>query len=219
MSRRLVLLRHGQTDWNAIGRGQGHADVEINDLGHDQAAAAAPVIAAYEPSALWTSDLARARQTAAYVAKECGLETVLDARFREFDLGQRTGLTMAEYAETFPAEYADFRAGHFTAVPGGETSEDVSRRFTAGLRDVVTALSPGETGVVVSHGAALKVATIALLGWPVGHSTGFQGLDNCGWVVLDELEDLTDLRVDQGNFRLAAWNLTAPSAPATPPRT
>ncbi|QIX27379.1 histidine phosphatase family protein [Nocardioides sp. JQ2195] len=209
MSRRLVLLRHGQTDWNAIGRGQGHADVEINDLGHDQAAAVGPVIAAYAPSMLWSSDLARARQTATYVGKECGLEPQLDARFREFDLGERTGLTMAEYAEQFPAEYADFRAGHFTAVPGGETSTEVALRFRAGLDDVVGALAAGETGVVVSHGAALKVATISLLGWPADHASGFQGLDNCGWVVLDEL-------VEGGRFRLAAWNLTATATPATP---
>lgn len=217
MSRRLVLLRHGQTDWNAIGRGQGHADVEINDVGHDQAAAMAPSVAAYRPAGLWSSDLARARQTATYVGKECGLEPRLDARFREFDLGGRTGLTMAEYAERFPSEYADFRAGLFTAVPGGETSEQVAGRFGAGLADVITALGPDDTGVVVSHGAALKVAVIALLGWPAALSSGLQGLDNCGWVVLDELDDLNALDgpngrngKEPGRFRLAAYNLTPP---------
>lgn len=203
MSRRLVLLRHGQTDWNAIGRGQGHSDVELNGIGHDQAVRVAPAVAAYRPAQVWSSDLARARQTAAYVAKECGLDPVMDTRFREFDLGQRTGLTMDEYADRFPVEYADFRAGHFTAVPGGETATEVVLRFRAGLEDLLAALGAGETGVVVSHGAALKVAVIDLLGWPADLASGLRGLDNCGWVVLDELED-------GGRFRLAAYNLTAP---------
>ncbi|WP_067432592.1 histidine phosphatase family protein [Nocardioides jensenii] len=206
MSRRLVLLRHGQTAWNAIGRGQGHADVELDDTGHEQASAVAASIAAYSPAALWSSDLARARQTAAYVAKETGLDARLDARFREFDLGARTGLTMAEYAEQFPAEYAEFRAGHFTAVRGGETSDQVASRFVDGVSEVVGSLEAGETAVVVAHGAALKVAVIALLGWPASLGSGFQGLDNCGWAVLNELDD-------GGRFRLAGYNLTASPTP------
>lgn len=207
MSRRLVLLRHGQTDWNAIGRGQGHADVEINDLGHDQASAAAPLVAAYRPSVVWSSDLARARQTASYVGKECGLEPRLDARLREFDLGERTGLTMAQFADAFPNEYAEFVTGQHPAVPGAETTDQVVARFEAALGEVVAALAPGESAVVVAHGAALKVATTALLGWPAALGSGLKGLENCGWVVLDELDDT-------GRFRLAAWNLTASLAPA-----
>ncbi|KQZ66435.1 histidine phosphatase family protein [Nocardioides sp. Root151] len=206
MTRRLVLLRHGQTAWNAIGRGQGHADVELDDTGHEQASAVAPYVAAYAPTVLWSSDLARARQTAAYVSKETGLDARLDERFREFDLGARTGLTMAEYAEQFPAEYADFRAGHFTAVPGGETTADVVSRFADGLDDVVAGLDAGECGVVVAHGAALKVALMAALNWPGEQASGLQGLDNCGWAVLEELDE-------GGRFRLAAYNLIARPTP------
>ncbi|MDN5896103.1 MAG: histidine phosphatase family protein [Nocardioides sp.] len=200
--RRLILLRHGRTAWNVIGRGQGHTDVELDGIGHEQAAAAAPVVAAYQPSMLWSSDLARARQTTAYVAKETGLDPRFDERFREFDLGQRTGLTMEEYAEQFPVEYADFTAGRFTAVPGGETVEELSRRFGSGLADLLISLAAGETGLLVTHGAALKVAIMHLLGWPGDHGSGLQGLDNCGWVLLDELHD-------GGRFRLSAYNLTA----------
>lgn len=206
MSRRLVLLRHGQTAWNLEGRAQGHTDVELDDTGHRQAATVAPLLASYRPSLLYCSDLARARQSAAYVGKECGLDLVLDARLREFDLGERTGLTMAEYAEQFPAGYADFRAGHVSAVRGGETTEGVATRFGAALSDVLAALGPGETGVVVAHGAALKVGVVLLLGWSADHAAGLQTLANCGWVVLDELHD-------GGRFRLAAYNVTTSTTP------
>lgn len=199
-ARRLVLVRHGQTAWNAIGRGQGHSDVELDDLGHEQARAAAPSLATYQPALLWSSDLARARQTAAHVAKETGLDPRYDDRLREFDLGERTGLTMSDYAERFPEEYAAFRAGDFAAVPGMETVADVRRRLAPTLSEFLDALGAGQTGMAVSHGTALRVAIIHLLGWPDEAVNDLRGLDNCGWAVLDEAPG--------GRFRLAAYNLT-----------
>lgn len=200
-SRRLVLVRHGRTAWNAIGRGQGHTDVELDDVGHEQARAAAPRLATYQPSLLWSSDLARARQTAAYVAKETGLDPEYDARLREFDLGERTGLTMDEYATTFPEEYAAFRAGVFKAVPGAETAQDVRRRVAPALSAFLAVLDGGRTGMLISHGTALRVAIAHLLGWPGETMNDLSGMTNCGWVVLDEARE--------GRFRLAAYNLTA----------
>ena len=76
--RRLVLLRHGRTEWNDTGRAQGHADVPLDETGEAQAKAVAPVLAALAPVAVWSSDLARAAGTAAVVAAEAGLEPVLD---------------------------------------------------------------------------------------------------------------------------------------------
>lgn len=200
--RRLLLMRHGQTFWNAIGRGQGHSDIELDDVGHTQSALAAPVVAAYQPVTLWSSDLARCRQTAAYVAQKCGLDPVYDARLREFDLGERTGLTMAEFAGRFPEEHAAFRAGRFEAVPGGETVIHVATRMAAVLDEARAGLAPGETAIVLSHGAALKVALAALLAWPAEAASSVHGLDNCGWAVVDEI-------ADGGRMRLAAYNLTA----------
>ena len=97
--RRLVLLRHGQTAWNKAGRVQGQLDAELDDTGRRQAAETAPVIAAMGPVALWSSDSLRARDTAAYVAKESGLDPTYDARLREYYLAERQGLTHTEYAE------------------------------------------------------------------------------------------------------------------------
>lgn len=204
--RRLVLLRHGQTAWNAERRAQGHSDVEIDATGHAQAAAVAPHIAAMKPRLLRTSDLARARQTASYVASATGLEAEPDPRLREFHLGERTGMTMPEYAAAHPEEYRAFRSGRYDVVPGGETVPQVVTRVVAAARDALADLGPGECGVLVGHGGALKVSVLALLGLPEGAVTSVQGLDNCGWV---ELHDSGD----GGRLRLAAYNRVAPEAP------
>jgi len=184
--RRLVLLRHGRTAWNAEGRIQGQLDVEIDDTGHAQAAAAAPVLAGLRPSLLWSSDSARARQTAAYVAKETGLEPTYDARLREYYLADWQGRTHAEVASLLPGELAQFRAGDFDVVPGGETAAEVSARVIAALTELLAALAPGELGIAVSHGAAIRDAVPVLLGWPVTERAALHGLDNCGWVELDQ---------------------------------
>jgi len=205
---RLVLLRHGRTAWNLELRAQGHADVPLDALGELQAKAVAPVLASYRPVALWSSDLARARQTAACVAAETGLEPVLDARLREFDVGRhRVGLTIDEYAAAHPQEHAALVAGDWGAIPGRETDQDVLDRFLPALASYVGALGEDETGVVVSHGAALRVATAAFLGWPAEMAAGLGGLDNCGWVELER--SASSWHGGAPRWRLRAWNRVA----------
>ena len=202
LRRRLVLLRHGRTAWNHEARAQGHSDIPLDEVGHAQAAATAPYLARPAPSALWTSDLARARETAAYLERATGLVAVVDARLREYDLGERTGMTMAEYAANHPDEYAVFRHGRYDVVPGSETTAQVVARIGAALDEVLASLGAGETAVVVSHGAALKVSVLELLGWPEAQAPTLQGLDNCGWAVLEDTGP-------DGRLRLAAYNRTA----------
>lgn len=198
--RRLVLLRHGRTAWNAAGRAQGHADVELDDLGHEQAAAVAPYLASLAPAALWTSDLARARQTAAYLEKQTRLSATDDDRLREFSVGERTGLTVEEFAERFPAEYAAWSRGDGTArLPGAEVLAEVVARMVPALRDCLAALAPGETGVVVTHGASLKAGVVGLLEWPRELGSSLRGIDNCAWVTVEELGY-------RGRLRMAGYN-------------
>jgi probable phosphoglycerate mutase len=186
--RRLVVLRHGRTAWNAVGRAQGHADVELDELGHEQAAAAAPYLASLEPSALWTSDLARARQTCAHLEKATGLEAAEDARLREFDVGPRQGLTIPEFALRYPEQHANWLSGDGTLrLPGSENHADVEARMLPALRSCLDVLTAGQTGVVVTHGACLKVGVVALLDWPRELATSLRGIDNCAWVTLEEL--------------------------------
>src|SRR3546814_13338598 len=118
MNRRLVLLRHGQTAWNLAGRLQGHHDVELDETGHDQAAAVAPRLAMLEPVALWSSDLSRAMQTAAYLAQECELEPRADPRFREADPGRAAGILKAHYAHAHPVPLAALMAGALSRIAG-----------------------------------------------------------------------------------------------------
>jgi len=198
--RTLVLLRHGETDWNAEGRAQGHTDVPLNAAGRAQAETVAPVLAALRPARLWSSDLARASQTAEYVAAATGLEIEPDARLREYDMGARSGLTLAELAVAFPEEYADRLAGRHTLVVAGEESTDQVRdRVVSALRDCLDALGPGRTGVVVLHGGCLKVGLLGLLGWPWELSGSLQGVENCAYSVLSEHEV-------RGGLRLTSYN-------------
>lgn len=203
--RRLVLLRHGRTEWNDIGRAQGHADVPLDEVGEVQAKEVAPALAALRPVAVWSSDLARAAMTARAVADEAGLEVVLDARLREFAVGSnRTGLTSEQYAAAHPAEHAALMAGDIGSIPGRESDDDVRSRFLPALTSYADALGEGETGIVVSHGAALRVVVPAFLGWrgEVAESLGV--LSNCGWVQLEHATSAWTGGVER--WRLAAWN-------------
>jgi len=210
--RRLVLLRHGRTAWNLEGRAQGHTDVPLDDTGRAQAAAAAPYLALLHPTLLWSSDLARARETASYVEAATGLVATLDPRVREFDVGERAGLTVAEFAAKYPEAHARWASGHITGgVPGAETIEDVTGRMVPALRDMVAALAPGETGVVVTHGACLKVSLVALLGLPVEVDESIFVMDNCGWASVTEHRS--------GRLRLSSYNETAHPGVLTVPGT
>lgn len=203
MTRRLVLLRHGRTAWNAENRAQGHADVDLDGLGHAQARAAAEHLAGLRPVALWSSDLARARQTAEHLGSACGLEVKCDDRLREYDVGERQGLTLEEFASRFPAEHRAWLRGDPTpGVPGAETTAEVATRMRSALGECLLSLERGETGVVVTHGAALKVGVTAVLGWPTDLASTLRVVANCGWVTV-ELEA-------GGRPRLAGYNQNLP---------
>jgi len=207
VNRTLILLRHGRTAWNAAGRAQGHTDVPLDDVGRAQAAGAASAIAALAPVLVRSSDLARAAETADVVAAACGLPVARDPRLREYDVGERAGLTIPEFAAAFPSEHARWAAagGSFESadsVAGAESTSDVLARMLPALRSAFSALAPGETGVVVGHGAALRVALLALLGWDGSASAQLRALDNCGWAAVDD-------SALGGGLRLAAYNRVA----------
>ncbi|HEY0905274.1 MAG TPA: histidine phosphatase family protein [Marmoricola sp.] len=200
---RLVLVRHGQTAWNLDGRAQGHTDTVLDDVGRAQAEAMVPYLCAMAPTAIWSSDLARARQTADHLAAATGLTVHLDSRLREFDVGERAGLTIAEFAEQLPEAHAAWRDGHITGhVPGAETIGQVTARVVPALRDAWAATAAGETTVVVAHGACLRVSLLAFLGWPETLLGSLRGLDNCGWAVVEQTPD-------GRGIRLASYNETA----------
>ncbi len=184
-ARRVVVLRHGRTAWNRIGRAQGQGDVPLDEVGHAQARAAAPLLAALSPARLVSSDLTRAAQTAAYVGEACGLEVELDPRLREFDVGERQGLTWAESVERFPWIADGVGLGERLAgVPGAESDADVAARVVPALEEAAASVGPGQTVVVVTHGAALKLGIGSLLGWDETVVRALAVLDNCHWATL-----------------------------------
>lgn len=201
--RRLVLLRHGQTAWNLSGRAQGHRDIDLDETGRTQAARVAPIIATrYRPVRLVSSDLQRARSTAAMVGQACGLTPSHDAAFREFAIGpNREGTTVPEWRERFPEEYALFKAGRWHEIPGRETEDDVIARFVPELSAVAASLDPGECAVVVTHGSALRRSIVDFLGWPVAVHAGLAGLGNCHWIEVEEY--------GSARWRMVAYNLSA----------
>jgi glucosyl-3-phosphoglycerate phosphatase len=205
-ARTLVLVRHGETDWNAEERAQGHADVPLNAIGHGQAEVVAPVLADLAPSRLWSSDLARALQTAEHIASVTGLPVELDARLREYDMGMRSGLNRTEFAARFPREYAAWLANDSShLVPGEESTHEVQARVVPALRECLAALAWGQTGIVVMHGACLKVGVMGLLDWPWELAASLQGPENCGYCVLSE-------HTDRGRVRLTSYNEKAVGA-------
>ena len=185
-ARRLLLLRHGRTEWNHTRRAQGHADVGLDDVGHEQAQRAAALLAQLAPDRLWSSDLPRAVQTAEHVGRACGLEVELDPRLREFAAGERQGLTLEEALERWPrvAEAVGF-GEQLREIPGAETEDEVWGRVVPAVREHLDALSPGETGIVVTHGAAMKLALCGVLGWPREIVGTLGVLDNCQWCSLE----------------------------------
>ena len=146
---RLLVARHGQSEWNAVGRWQGQADVPLSDEGMRQAAGAGLQLGMFD--AIWSSDLERACLTAAIIAEIIGIGPVLlDARLRETDVGPWQGLTHDEVEAGWPGFLAEHRRPE-----GFEPYDDAADRMIAAFI-AIAAASPGEEVLVISHGGAIR---------------------------------------------------------------
>ena len=173
MPTRVLLVRHGQSEWNALGRWQGQADPPLTDLGRRQASSAARSLGAVD--AVFASDLERAAETALIIAGELGVgPVVLDADLRERDAGEWSGLTRVEIEERWPGYLeapADEHAGFGPSVaprrpPSWEPDDSVLARAIAALRRIHDAVGDGDV-VVVTHGGLIYVLE-GHLGAPFG---------------------------------------------------
>jgi 2,3-bisphosphoglycerate-dependent phosphoglycerate mutase/probable phosphoglycerate mutase len=192
----LILLRHGETDWNAARRMQGQHDIDLNETGRQQAAAAAASVAALRPDVIVSSDLRRAVDTAAAVAAVAGLPVTTDPRLRETSLGRWEGITAQELVADWPAEWDRWRTGsaHFSP-PEGESRWQVAQRGA----EVVAELDAGTASraLLVAHGGFIVGVTGHLLGLPDDTWQNFIGVTNCHWSVLHRF---------RGRWRLHSWN-------------
>ncbi|GAB1645629.1 histidine phosphatase family protein [Krasilnikovia sp. MM14-A1259] len=181
---RLIVWRHGNTDWNAARRVQGQTDVPLNDLGQRQAVDAAELLARLRPAAIVSSDLRRAADTASALAALTGLDVHTDPRLRERYFGPWQGLTMAEVAQARPQEHARWKVGDDVIGDDIETLSDLGKRVADGLQAAADLVPPGATVVAATHGAAARQGIGHLVGWPTEQLRTLRALQNCHWVEL-----------------------------------
>jgi broad specificity phosphatase PhoE len=187
IGRRVVLLRHGRTEWNTTGRWQGHLDSELDETGWEQAERAARLLAVLRPNLLISSDLHRARSTAEVLARTTGLELRQDSDLRETCLGEWQGLSSADIARRWPRELAVWQTGDVSQrPPGGENRLEVAARMTTSLRKALAEVPDGGTLVAVTHGGAARVAIAAFLELEERSWGSIGGLSNCNWSLLGE---------------------------------
>ena len=209
--RHLVLLRHGQTEFNAGSRMQGQLDTDLSDLGRAQAVAAAEVLAKRQPLLIVSSDLRRARDTAVTLADCCDVAVRTDARLRETHLGDWQGMTHQEVDAASPGARQAWREDATWAPHGGESRIDVADRTLPLVAELVA--GEPEWGdddsdrpvVLVAHGGTIAALTAVLLGLPVDSWPVFGGMGNASWTQLSgHGADIGDLR-----WRLDVWNASA----------
>jgi broad specificity phosphatase PhoE len=182
---RVVLIRHGESLWNAAGRWQGQGGPGLSVLGHRQAVATAAFLAEREPDVrrIAASDLPRVVETAAPAAAAFGIEPVLDERLREIDVGWWSGLTTPEVLERDPGGVAAMRAGHDPPRGGAERMADVRIRVSRALDELVD-VCDGGTLLVFSHGGPVRSVVGHLLGLSVAQQATLAGPGNASRTVL-----------------------------------
>lgn len=169
---RVLLIRHGQTDWNMQRRWQGLEPTALNEAGFEQARALAAYLCHRSIRAVYSSDLPRALQTATVLAEALKLQPVVDVRWRELHVGVFQGLNAEECEQRYPAEMLKWRSDdHDFIIPNGESRRALGERALAAWQDIVDQ-PHGPEVAVVSHGGTIHRLLVALL--DVGERAHFQ---------------------------------------------
>jgi broad specificity phosphatase PhoE len=216
--RRLVMLRHGQTEYNAGSRMQGQLDTDLTDLGRAQAVAAAEILAKRQPLLIVSSDLRRAYDTAAALGERSGFPVAVDTRLRETHLGDWQGLTHSEVDAIAPGARLAWRDDARWAPHGGESRIDVADRSLPLIAELVRDLGewgsshggaePDRPVVLVAHGGLIAALTAALLDIPVDNWPILGGMGNASWVQLSG-HSAADAPLGGVKWRLDVWNASA----------
>lgn len=173
----LLLVRHGETDWNRDHRWQGNSDTALNDRGREQALELAATLD--RPDRIYASDLARARETAEILSERLGVPVVLDERLRERGFGAWEGLTTPQIEERFATDHARWRAGEGPGAADAEAFEAFAERVGAFL-DEVLERHAGEEVLVVAHGGTIRVIHALASGLDyVRDHRSIPAVDNC----------------------------------------
>ena len=206
MSTRLIVVRHGETEWNLASRIQGHADSPLTAAGEAQAAAIAERLAGERLDRLVSSDLGRAWRTAQAISGRTGLAAVPDARLRERNYGVAEGLTYGEVGVHYPEIFSRVReTDPDYVVPGGESRRQLFER----VRDAFESLArefEGARVAVVCHGGVLAALYRHIHAIPVGAAQAIP-IPNASY---------NALVFDHGRWQVEAWADTAHLAAMEP---
>lgn len=159
----LMLVRHGETEWNAQRRYQGQSDVPLSDLGRRQAERVAGRLSGHEIDAAYTSDLKRALETAQIIAEKCGLEVISEPRLRELKFGVLEGLTFDEAQEQHP-EMIDAWLDDFNRPPEGAETIELFNARVISLLDDLKQNHDEQVVLLVGHGGSLSEILRVVLG-------------------------------------------------------
>ena len=191
----VIVVRHGQTQWNTERRFQGHHDSPLTQKGISQAEALARRLAKERFSALYSSDLGRATHTAQLIARATGHDVVVDARLRERGLGLFQGLKSEEIQAAYPQEYERYRNREMDyAVPAGESLRQQVERNISCLEELAQNHA-GQAIVVVTHGGVLNVLFRHTLSISFGAPRRFEFLNS----------SLNVFAVAKGSWTLRTW--------------
>jgi len=164
----IILVRHGQTEWNRVERFRGHYDIPLDETGLKQGEAVAQRIAAqFKPERVFTSPLIRARKTAEIIAKKVGIPVIIHRGIIDIDYGEWQGLTPDEAKARFPHESALwYEHPEKASIPGGENLKEVQARAIKTVEELCKE-SIGKEIVIVSHTVVIRLILLGILGAPL----------------------------------------------------
>lgn len=192
---RLVLWRHGETEYNATGRMQGHLDSMLTETGMNQARFAVPVLTGFGSEVVVASDLRRARDTATVFTSVVGIPLRIDERLRETHLGKWQGLTLEEVEAEWPGAVDVWRSDATFTPPDGESRVEVAERAIQVVNEVDAEFSG--TAMLCAHGGLISSLTGRMLDLPVEAWSQLAGISNCNWTVFTRRA---------GRWRLSSYN-------------
>lgn len=196
--KRVVLIRPGETDWNKLGRWQGQVAVPLNEHGIAQAERLAQFVRPIGLSAIYSSDLRRAKDTAEILGKTSSLTPVYDARLRERSMGEWQGLTLAEIMVWYPEDYAQVQKDpNGFQVPSGESRKQVGERVRLAFEEIIK--EGGDTIGIISHTTAIRTLLAALVPESNPYNLHFRNMsvttimqENGKWSI-SQFDDITHL--------------------------
>jgi broad specificity phosphatase PhoE len=196
---RLFAARHGETEWNLLGREMGHLDSALTERGLRQAEALARRLAGLGIDRVYASDLERARRTAQIIAAACKVDLMVAPALRERNMGIFQGLTRSEILERFPEEHRAFDTGDVEyVIPAGESARQRTERSVSALTEIALA-HPDERIAVITHGGFLLGFFQHVLGMSPGESWRFRR-HNAG---------LSVFGYENSRWHMESWNDTS----------